>query len=344
MTTNKFYKFLSYGLIALGFILTILFLTNNYVAEFIAPTPVPMLSLPTSNYVEKISDTCYKVKVECSNETISLNELLELDDSYNIEIINEDTDELMIDLSKASSFDKEIIISKQIYYLNRLNEPIEGISTSEILSVNIEIEDTSAPIISKNTEIIEIVKGMPFTLSNYVSAYDTIDGDIEVTYSGDLDTNNVGTYDLSLIATDSNNNSTTDNLQVKVIQKYFDTTAAYSGGTITTQSATTPLAQAIVDAATSYLGISGVSCDTLVRMALSKAGASTDYFSGQRVYDPLPGDIIYYSVNSLGTSSHVAVYIGENMAVHGGWLSNQDVVIAAAYMDGAAYPAFYRVW
>lgn len=39
-----------------------------------------------------------------------------------------------------------------------------------------------------------------------------------------------------------------------------------------------------------------------------------------------PGDIVYYADGGYG-SSHVAVYIGNGMCVHGGWGSSQDIVI-----------------
>ena len=63
----------------------------------------------------------------------------------------------------------------------------------------------------------------------------------------------------------------------------------------------------------------------LVTNSLAAAGISfhdwpEGYLSlGTTTSNPVPGDIIVYS-------GHVAVYIGNGQAVHGGWLGSQTVV------------------
>ncbi|CDA33610.1 nlpC/P60 family [Firmicutes bacterium CAG:536] len=44
---------------------------------------------------------------------------------------------------------------------------------------------------------------------------------------------------------------------------------------------------------------------------------------GATTSNPVPGDIIVYS-------GHVAVYIGNGQAVHGGWLGSQTVVASVS--------------
>ena len=80
----------------------------------------------------------------------------------------------------------------------------------------------------------------------------------------------------------------------------------------------------IASAALAQLGV-GQDCTMLVTNALAAAGIShhgwpESYASlGSWTSNPVPGDIIIYS-------GHVAVYIGNGQAVHGGWNGNQTVI------------------
>lgn len=66
-------------------------------------------------------------------------------------------------------------------------------------------------------------------------------------------------------------------------------------------------------------------CTMLVTNALKAVGIDfhgwpEEYAQlGSYTNNPVPGDIIIYS-------GHVALYIGDGQAVHGGWLGNQTVV------------------
>ena len=55
-----------------------------------------------------------------------------------------------------------------------------------------------------------------------------------------------------------------------------------------------------------------------------------------------PGDILHYSNNGNG-GKHVAVYIGNKQAVHGGWGSKKEVKIAEAFPSYASTPTAWRV-
>ena len=66
------------------------------------------------------------------------------------------------------------------------------------------------------------------------------------------------------------------------------------------------------------------------------------YFSLGSVVPPgqaLPGDLIYYANGGMGVA-HIAVYIGNGVAVHGGWNGNQTVTFSANVGSG---PVFIRV-
>lgn len=88
-------------------------------------------------------------------------------------------------------------------------------------------------------------------------------------------------------------------------------------------------------------------CTMLVTNALAAVGIQfhdwpAGYFSLGSVVPPnqaLPGDLIYYANGGAGVA-HIAVYIGDNVAVHGGWNGNQTVTFSAYVGSG---PVFIRV-
>ncbi len=55
-----------------------------------------------------------------------------------------------------------------------------------------------------------------------------------------------------------------------------------------------------------------------------------------------PGDFLFYQNGGRGTT-HIAVYIGNGNAVHGGF-NGRNVVIYSMYIDGASTPEAYRVF
>lgn len=88
-------------------------------------------------------------------------------------------------------------------------------------------------------------------------------------------------------------------------------------------------------------------CTMLVTNALAVAGINFHdwpagyYGLGHAVSasEAIPGDLIYYSNGGAGLA-HIAVYIGNGQAVHGGWNGNQTVVSSTNVGSG---PAFIRV-
>lgn len=123
-----------------------------------------------------------------------------------------------------------------------------------------------------------------------------------VKVKGDIDYNTDGVYNVELIAKDYSGNKTSQKVKVRVGN----------------------LNQIIADAALSQVGVFQ-DCTMLVTNALKSVGinfhgAPEDYLSlGTLTNEPVPGDICVYH-------GHVAIYIGDGMAVHGGWNGNQTVV------------------
>ncbi len=55
--------------------------------------------------------------------------------------------------------------------------------------------------------------------------------------------------------------------------------------------------------------------------------------------DPQPGDLIYYADGGMGMA-HIAVYIGNGQAVHGGF-NGSETVVASAYLGSG--PVFIHI-
>lgn len=107
----------------------------------------------------------------------------------------------------------------------------------------------------------------------------------------------------------------------------------------------------IADAALAQLGTTQ-DCTMLVTNALKSVnvlfhGWPADYMSLGDIVpedEAKPGDLIYYADNGMG-GSHIAVYIGDGKAVHGGWHSGglQTTAVFSAHLPTASQPIFIRV-
>lgn len=122
----------------------------------------------------------------------------------------------------------------------------------------------------------------------------------------------------------------------------------------TAQAAATPAASAapaassgtaatIAAAAYAQLGVMQ-DCTMLATNALAAAGINfhgwpAGYLSLGRTVsagEAIPGDLIYYADGGMGMA-HIAVYVGNGQAVHGGFFGNQTVVAPAELGSGGVY-------
>lgn len=100
----------------------------------------------------------------------------------------------------------------------------------------------------------------------------------------------------------------------------------------------------IANAALAQLGVNQ-DCTMLVTNALAANGIyyhgwPAGYLSlGTVTNNPQPGDLIYYADGGLGMA-HIAVYIGNGQAVHGGWHGSGTVIYSAYVGSG---PVFIHV-
>ena len=100
----------------------------------------------------------------------------------------------------------------------------------------------------------------------------------------------------------------------------------------------------IAEAALAQVGTTQ-DCTMLVTNALAANGIyyhgwPAGYLSlGTVTDDPQPGDLIYYADGGMGMA-HIAVYIGNGQAVHGGY-NGSETVVASAYLGSG--PVFIRI-
>jgi cell wall-associated NlpC family hydrolase len=109
-------------------------------------------------------------------------------------------------------------------------------------------------------------------------------------------------------------------------------------------AAASGLGASIVAAAYGQLGVSQ-DCTAMVENALRQVGfsvgdlAPAQFFAyGTQVSTPQPGDLIYYDDAGAGVP-HIAIYVGNGQAIHGGW-TGYTTVLADAYIGSG--PVFIR--
>lgn len=168
--------------------------------------------------------------------------------------------------------------------------------------VVMNVKDETAPTIEVEDEFT-IDQNADFDLLSKVSATDDHDDNVEVEILDLIDTSKLGAQTINIRAKDASGNVSKKEVTVQVEENFYDK---------------------IAQAALAQLGVYQ-DCTMLVTNSLKAVGINfhsgpAGYLSlGEVTNDPVPGDIIVYS-------GHVAIYIGDGKAVHGGWLGNQTVV------------------
>ncbi|MET1154162.1 NlpC/P60 family protein [Arthrobacter sp.] len=99
------------------------------------------------------------------------------------------------------------------------------------------------------------------------------------------------------------------------------------------------VASTLVSSAYGQIGISQ-DCTAMVEKALRAAGKSVGDLApaqflsyGTQVSTPQPGDLLYYSDGGAGVA-HIAIYVGNGQAVHGGWTGYTTALASANVGSG----------
>lgn len=232
----------------------------------------------------------------------------------------------------------------KIVTANNSNDVVEG--TINEYNVRVKVNDTKAPVIKLKQSSVTIKDTDKFNIKNYVSVSDDVDGKLKYEVKGSIkksgDNYKPGTYTLKISAVDSSGNKSTKEIKVKV----KETKPAYSSNKYANTSGYKG-SSAVVSSAYAQLG-RRQDCTALVSNALAAAGINfhgwpSDYFSlGYTVSysEAKAGDLIYYRNGGTG-KAHIAVYVGNGKAIHGGW--NGTTALASAYYGGSSSPVFIRV-
>lgn len=207
------------------------------------------------------------------------------------------------------------MIEKQLYEITNSTELLDSynkLSNSEPTQeyqkeFTVGMVDVSAPQITLSDKSTELVVGDDFKISDYVKeVVDDEDGALEYKTIGDVDTSQTGTYNVVVQAKDSLGNVNEKGISftvVKDLQKTF-----YNK---------------IAEAAIAQIGVEQ-DCTMLVTNSLKAVGINfhgwpIEYKTlGEWTDSPVPGDIIIYE-------GHVALYIGNGRAIHGGWYGHSTV-------------------
>lgn len=196
-------------------------------------------------------------------------------------------------------------------------QQMDTISKSLTKKVLVDVKDVTAPTIESEESFVTD-QGVSLDLKNQISASDDKDEAVEVSLKGDVDYNTIGSYQVEATATDQSGNTTTKTVTVNVEENFYDKIASAA------------LAQLGV-----YQDCTMLVTNSLKAVGINFHGSPAAYLSLGTVTDnPVPGDIIVYS-------GHVAIYIGNGQAVHGGWLGNQTVV--STVECGRAFIAYVHV-
>ena len=209
----------------------------------------------------------------------------------------ENTPAYKIEYQDADSM--QSVFTKELHkkYANvKFKKKTKNVSVYE--SKNYKVEDTTAPVITCE-DTITVEQNEAFDINRYVS----LNEEGTVTVTKDVDTTNTGTFTTTIKAKDVAGNVSKKDVTVNVEKDFY---------------------QRIADAALAQIGVYQ-DCTMLVTNSLAAVGinfhgAPAAYLSlGPLTNNPVPGDICVYQ-------GHVALYIGNGQAVHGGWYGNQTTI------------------
>ena len=263
------------------------------------------------------------------NETIETDfELKELDSkdglfyqygSYIIEVKNyneEDleTGDIELEYKPLTAMEENVVTATQdadaVSIVETFDVATETKEAKTADKIEVQMIDVTAPEISYNTDKSkEIIEGETVELTDYIeSVVDDEDGEVEYELdSSEVDFNTPGEYTVGITAKDSTGNTVSDSFTITVKEKPIPREEMLQ----------TNFYDKIAQAALSQIGVHQ-DCTMLVTNSLKAVGIHfhgwpIEYAKlGDWTNNPVPGDIIIYE-------GHVAIYVGNGQAVHGGW-------------------------
>lgn len=222
---------------------------------------------------------------------------------------------------------------KEVYFVN-------GKLASGSVEINGQVYNFAADgTVSRGWQQVGIEKVYYDEFGNMKHGWTEIDGKkyyftkegyavTDTEYAGyDFDKDGVATEHKEETATTTGNGSTSGTI----------TGSASAGTSVNLPGANGSIASAALAQVGVYQDCTALASNALAAVGIYFHGWPADYMSlGSITSSPQPGDLIYYADAGAGVP-HIAVYIGNGQAVHGGWLGNQTVVGAANMGSGAVY-------
>ena len=214
------------------------------------------------------------------------------------------------------------------------------------IPLEIEVVDTTAPVIELKEEKITITEGEEINLQeNINSVIDTIDGDLEYqqsdsvqgedannyyTMEADSDISTTGNHVITVTAVDKYGNKTQVNFELEVVKPVVVTVPVYQP-TVYNNLPANVAGSSLVAIAYSLVGLpyvaggntpAGFDCSGFVQYVYSQVGISISRSSSTQMYDgqavsyenAQPGDILSWGYN--GRVSHSAIYVGNGLMIH----------------------------
>lgn len=190
--------------------------------------------------------------------------------------------------------------------VNQMQVQFDPIDISYTVDATVQVKDQEAPVI-ESQDMYTINRLDAFDLEQHIQVTDDSKEEVKVEIDSNLDTSKAGEYTATIFASDASGN--TAEKEVKIIVNSKEDPQFY---------------QKIADAALAQVGVNQ-DCTMLVTNSLKAVGinfhgAPYKYTAlGEWTDTPVPGDICIYQ-------GHVAIYIGNGQAVHGGWMGYTTVV------------------
>ena len=221
---------------------------------------------------------------------------------------------------------------------------VEKNSIVKEIPIVVEVKDTVAPEIKIKEETVSIEQGSDFDLlSNLESVSDVVDGELEYqmkeivndevdtnyyTVLGTVNTEIVGTYDLTVKAVDKYGNISTVNYLLNVNPKPVisisnrvdDSYISIADTNVLVQKAYSLIGSSYVSGGNTP---SGFDCSGFVQYVYSQAGISISRSTSTQINDGVavsyanaqPGDILLWGYSN-GIPTHSALYVGNGLMIH----------------------------
>ncbi len=244
------------------------------------------------------------------------------DENQNVDVEYRQLSSIHIQMLKIaeSSKNKESLVQSAVSKI--MESPEDRVIKTETVSVK---NKNATPPKIEAEEKVKLEQGETLDENEIVSDVTDADGnELDYEVNGDIDYEVPGVYNLEINATDIDGNQTTQNVEVEVMDDFYqriaDAALAQQG---VYQDCTMAATNAIYNATGVYFH----------DWPIGYASLGTSVTEAELV----PGDIIIYGGNlyggAMGLGSHVAIYVGNGQAVHGGW--GGSTVLASMYLSSA---------